>query len=249
MSSGLRSHLTECRSVCLKHMASWVEMARATVQHEWPDFELVNSFAVFQVGENAHSSQEQRLMLERLVTPILLNGRQMTHEEKTDYLIRVWRQYEMCKPFAIKVSGRFESSPQKNYLCWTESVRRARANGKDVSLLETLVSAGLASVGATTSNCERDFAAIRKRSNSAVAEVERFLQNFMASIKKDDKAMEKNTILCQKARKVWRSGFGIPRASGEKRKSANWSNGLKKEKAKAGICLKNSTGQTPSVLN
>lgn len=107
-------------------MASWVEVARATMQYEWPDFELINSLGVFQTREGNHSSDERRLMLDRLVTPILLDGRQLTNDEKADYLIQVWRQYQMCRPFAVKIAGRFATSPQKDYLCWTESVRKAK---------------------------------------------------------------------------------------------------------------------------
>lgn len=214
-------------------MASWVEVARATMQYEWPDFELINSLGVFQTREGNHSSDERRLMLDRLVTPILLDGRQLTNDEKADYLIQVWRQYQMCRPFAVKIAGRFATSPQKDYLCWTESVRKAKKNGHDVSLLESLVSAGLASVGATTANSERDFAAMRKRTNPTVAEVERFLQTFMGGLNTDANAMDKKNQLCQKARQVWQKGFGTPRVSGEKRKSLNWANGLRKKKVKA----------------
>ena len=214
-------------------MASWVEVARATMQYEWPDFELINSLGVFQTREGNHSSDERRLMLDRLVTPILLDGRQLTNDEKADYLIQVWRQYQMCRPFAVKIAGRFATSPQKDYLCWTESVRKAKKNGHDVSLLESLVSAGLASVGATTANSERDFAAMRKRTNPTVAEVERFLQTFMGGLNTDANAMDKKNKLCQKARQVWQKGFGTPRVSGEKRKSLNWANGLRKKKVKA----------------
>ena len=214
-------------------MASWVEVARATMQYEWPDFELINSLGVFQTREGNHSSDERRLMLDRLVTPILLDGLQLTNDEKADYLIQVWRQYQMCRPFAVKIAGRFATSPQKDYLCWTESVRKAKKNGHDVSLLESLVSAGLASVGATTANSERDFAAMRKRTNPTVAEVERFLQTFMGDLNTDANAMDKKNKLCQKARQVWQKGFGTPRVSGEKRKSLNWANGLRKKKVKA----------------
>lgn len=217
-------------------MACWVELARATVQYEWPDFELINSFGVFQTKENAHSSDEQRVMLERLAAPLLLDGRQPnSEEEKADCLIRLWRQYQMCKPFAIKIAGRFATSPRKDFLCWTESVRKAKANGNDVSLLETLVAAGLASMGATTSSSERDFAAMRKRANPSVAEVERFIQNFMVSLKNDNNAMDKKQSLCKHAQRVWQQGFGAPRASGQARQS-KWSNGLRK-KVKAGKAI------------
>lgn len=219
-------------------MAAWVEVARATMQYEWPDFELINSFGVFQTTENGHSSNEQRLMLERLATPILLDGRQMTDAAKADSLFQLWRQFQTCRSYAVKISGRFEKSPQKDYLCWTESVRKAKRNGIDVALLETLVSAGLASVGATTASSERDFAAMRKRSNPTVAEVERFLQSFMEGIKTDNKAMDKKKTLCEAAQQVWRQGFGAPRASGEKRKSSNWTNGLRKKKVKACFLIK-----------
>lgn len=149
-------------------------------------------------------------MLDRLVTPILLDGRQLTNDEKADYLIQVWRQYQMCRPFAVKIAGRFATSPQKDYLCWTESVRKAKKNGHDVSLLESLVSAGLASVGATTANSERDFAAMRKRTNPTVAEVERFLQTFMGGLNTDANAMDKKTSFVRKHDKCGKKGLALP---------------------------------------
>ena len=121
----------------------------------------------------------------------------------------------------------------KKITCVGLSPSEKPKNGHDVSLLESLVSAGLASVGATTANSERDFAAMRKRTNPTVAEVERFLQTFMGGLNTDANAMDKKNQLCQKARQVWQKGFGTPRVSGEKRKSLNWANGLRKKKVKA----------------
>jgi hypothetical protein len=214
-------------------MAAWVKVAKAMVQVEWPDFELINSFGVFQARDNVHSEAEQRLMLERLAAPLLMDGRAFSHEEKENLMIHLWRQYQTCKPFAFKVASRLTGSPDKAFLCWIESVRKARNNGHDVRSLQTLVHAGLASVGASTSNCERDFAALRERSNSTVAEVERFLQEFMSSMKSGPQAMERKKALCQAARRVWKIGFGKPRASGKRRKSFNWINGLRKKQTKA----------------
>ena len=164
-----------------------------------------------------------------------MNGRSC-EDNVTCKLLNVWRQFQVCKPHAVQIAGRFAKSPQKDFLRWTESVRKAKANGQEISLLQTLVSAGLASVGASTANNERDFAAVRKRTNPSVAEIERYLQMFMEALKDDTSATNKKTALCQEARQVWRKGFGAPRRSGEKR-LRNWKNGRlrqKNKKAKAG---------------
>ena len=88
---------------------------------------------------------------------------------------------------------------------------KPKKNGHDVSLLESLVSAGLASVGATTANSERDFAAMRKRTNPTVAEVERFLQTFMGGLNTDANAMDKKKpALSESTTSVAKKGLALP---------------------------------------
>ena len=128
--------------------------------------------------------------------------------------VQVRKQYDLCRPFALKLAASSASAGKKDFQCWMQSVKRARQNKYDVDQLMTLIHHGLASTGATTANSERDFAAVRKRANNtAVAEVERILQTYPG-----DRHDKRTIALCKRAQRIWRCGFGRPRASGQKRR-------------------------------
>ena len=192
-------------------MQSWVKLARSTVLAEWPEFELLQSFALFSLDDNGVplSQVDQQTKLERLSVAFLKS------DDRVATCAKVRRQYDLCRPFAVKLaSGSPASAGKKDFEFWMQSAKRARQNKHDVDQLMTLIHHGLASTGASTANSERDFAAVRKRSNNtAVAEVERILQTYPGS------CHDKTTIaLCKRAQRIWRCGFGRPRASGPKKR-------------------------------
>lgn len=217
-------------------MRAWVEVIRATISAEWPEFEITSSFAAFSLKTDGRShgpsNEQRRTMLERLARAFLEaaeGDEDLMHHGN----LQVWRQFTLCWPYASKIVGTQTESAQRDFLCWNESVKRAAQNGHDVRSLKTLVNAGLASTGAGTSNSERDFAAIRRRVNQPlIAEAERSLDGFLARVKKTSSGLDKKKALCEAARKIWASGFDRPRLSGNERKFPNWKGASSKAKAR-----------------
>lgn len=217
-------------------MRAWVEVIRATISAEWPEFEITSSFAAFSLKTDGRShgasEAQRRTMLERLGRAFLETSEgdpELAGHEN----LKLWRQFQLCWPYALKIVGTQAESAQKDFLCWNESLKRAAQNGNDVRSLQTLVHSGLASTGAGTSNSERDFAAIRRRvNNPLIAEAERSLDDFMARARKTSSELDKKNALCEAARKIWASGFGRPRISGSQRKFPNWKGSSSKAKAR-----------------
>ena len=56
-------------------MRAWVEVIRATISAEWPEFEITSSFAAFSLKTDGRShgpsNEQRRTMLERLARAFL----------------------------------------------------------------------------------------------------------------------------------------------------------------------------------
>ena len=93
----IKTQLNLLRSRCFDRTWAWVEVIRATISAEWPEFEITSSSAAFSLKTDGRShgpsDGERRAMLERLACAFL-EAAEDDEELMNHGNLRVWRQFK-----------------------------------------------------------------------------------------------------------------------------------------------------------
>ena len=142
------------RSRCLGRMQNWVRLAHQISQAEFPDFELLHAFWVFDVSSwkraadgSGHIKGKMALAFQRLAKVLKLNADTLAN------------QFMKCLPVARR---HVESLGWPNRRAWAHAVRRMASSRPDEGLeaIKAVVRRYLA-WGLSTSGVERSFALAR----------------------------------------------------------------------------------------
>jgi hypothetical protein len=206
---------------CLSHMAAWVKLCVSTIMGEFPDFEVVSAFSVFDLSlaETLGGDGFMTTGLRRLAKTFAIDHKLLRHEF-IDFRRTVVRK---------------SNEGMSNYDAWRESVMsveksssRTRQAHPCVGLRQALARYG-AFIGSGTSTVERTFSSfVRAVGPQRMTEcVDNMSSDLRLKLLHGTDVDDKRII--RRSMQIWSTVFPSTRKSGNARRT-RWVSGLSRKK-------------------
>ena len=205
---------------CLGRMAAWVRLAAATVRAEFPDWEVLNAFAVFSLKLNVKAGANNKF----------INGSLNRLSAVFDVDPKCLRS--QFADFQLTARAHHERGVD-NFYAWRASVQAVATSSGQVQsrhprqALDKVLARYGAFLGASTSNVERSFAALLDAAGSRRSR----LSTINMSNDLRLRLLEKNRpyeLLIGVTQRIWSESFGMSRRSG-KDHGRRWVAGVRKQ--------------------
>ncbi|CAL1163458.1 unnamed protein product [Cladocopium goreaui] len=200
----VQSYTRHVVAECFSRMSQWVSLAEETLKAEWPSFEAIQAFSVFQLTPR----------LETAVVKRDLGKISQVFQEKHN-LPALVKSFADCEYTAAKRRQRIADDEDFPDLKAWVSTLQGRQAADNPELVKCLARA-LCLSQASTSACERDFGNIlgtfRKRgANPLLKEMHVRITSFLK--------MEpgQSSEIIRRAQQIWKEGFNSERKSGSQR--------------------------------
>ena len=194
---------------CLARMGNWVTLLLASIRAEFPAFELLQAFRVFQLkpaNKNGGRNRSHDESLHRLAIAFKVDVKQLGD------------QLHDCMPYASHVYRHAceSGSDSSSVHCWSAALRRLhdrRLRDKHpVTALAPVLHRYIAWTGCNTSGVERGFSVL----NSLLGDLRKELdvRSQIGELKlKTDMGDMTEAELVEKAQQIWREVFGSSRSA------------------------------------